>query len=78
MDLEHLWRMLRLKNPSPVALSITYGVGGCLWPISVSTMHIADPHWKFLKRVTNYASITLASTLSMFVHLEFTGPLSGG
>ena len=43
MDLEYHWRMLSLTNPSSVAMSITYGVVGWAWPISMSAMHVATP-----------------------------------
>ena len=43
MDLERRWKMLSLTNPYPVALSVTAGVGGCVWPIYVRAMRIGAP-----------------------------------
>ena len=40
---ERLWRILSLKNPSHVALSVTAWVGGWSCPISMSAMRIAAP-----------------------------------
>ena len=77
MSLELLWWMLLLTNPSPVALSITAGVVGFTWPISVSNMCISAPLWKWTKRAPSYASIMLSRTLCRVVHSECTGTYSG-
>ena len=43
VDLKRLWRMLSLKNSSPVELSVTDGLGGWTWTISISSMRITVP-----------------------------------
>ena len=67
--LEFCWRMLLLKNMSLVALSVTYGVGGLAWPISVSDTHIDAPLRQFTKRAHSSASIFIARMLLIVMDL---------
>ena len=78
MALELLWRIFLLTNPSPVALSVTAGVGGWSVPISMSTMRVAAPLCQFINRALTYASIALAKTFIMVLYSTRTGPLIGG
>ena len=63
---------------SSVALYVTARLGGWAQPISVSAMHIAVTLWKLTKIAPSSASIELARTLKMVVHLKQTGTLSEG
>ena len=70
ISLERCWQMLSLINTSHVALSVTTGVGGYVWPISVSNILIAAPLLQFTKMAPSSASVALAETFHMVVHLE--------
>ena len=78
INIDNIWWILSLKNPSPVELSFTDGVGGFLWPISVRAMRIAAHCYQLTKRAPNSASIALASTLVIVVYLTIKDPLSRG
>ena len=69
MALEHLLRMLSLINLSSVALSVTTGVGGYVWPISVSNILIAAPLLQFTKMAPSSVSVALATMFIMVVNL---------
>ena len=43
MAVEHRWKILLLTNMSPVTLSVTDGVGGCKYLISVNAIRIYAP-----------------------------------
>ena len=66
--LERFWRVFSLKNPFPVALSVTAGVGGWAWPISISDMCIYAPLCQFTKRDPSSASIAPPKKFLMVVH----------
>ena len=68
MALECLWHMLSLTNPSPVALSVTAGVGGWAWTISTSAMRVAAPLLQLTKRAPSSAFIALARKFVMVVY----------
>ena len=68
MDLERHCKMLSLSNLSSVALYVTSGVGGWVWPISMKAMHVDVPLWQCTKRAPSSASIELVRTFIMVVY----------
>ena len=77
MALERLWRILELKNMSPVTLSITTGVSNCGWPISMSAMLIALLLYKLAKRAPCSDSIAFTTMLCMVFNFICIGIFIG-
>ena len=56
IDLSLLLARLFVTTYSAVVLSVCFGVGGCLWPISSRVFRAGMASWKLTKRALSSAS----------------------
>ena len=74
----HLGCILPLHTASDVALSVSNGVEGCLWPISVNTIPIYTASRAMMYNAANSASVADVMTCLMMCAMLSTAPLLAG
>ena len=66
-----------MKNHSALS-SVSTGVGGCWWPISVRDVLMDVAFWQFSNNPPNSDSVADAITFLIMMHSACTGPFSRG
>ena len=58
--------------------SVSTGVGGCWWPISIRDVTVDVDFWQFSNNPPNSASVDDATAFLMMLHSTCTGQFLGG